>query len=357
LYIDPPHSIRRPGRPTALGNPAIRKPQPASQPDSDQRSHVAEPQIGAVVSTETDLNEPARLVQDALMYQAIISSPPAEPMIVEPTRDRTIAESVADAVEEVASVSAKPSEEDVLDAASASQSLEAAGAERQDRFRPAWEVDSLGLPPVCRQVVERVSAELSSVCQFLRPANGAARNLVSIDSCTRGEGRTTIAIALAHALAQQGQRILLVDADFGHPNLATQLGLAVSQGWENSVTGDLPVQDCCIYSIGDGFAVLPLGCAGLEVQDLETLQRIQELLLDVSAHFDRVVLDQGPGGHSWVGLPPQRLLAHVVVRSLRTTANKQLQRFVHRIQQRPEILISLVDNFATPSALAVAKSA
>ena len=247
-------------------------------------------------------------------------------------------------------------------AASAPTSVAAAASCPAERltaasFRAVWEVDCLGLPPVCRKIVETVGTDLQRVCQQLSPTPGTRRNLVSIDSCSRGEGRTTVALALAHGLAQAGQKIALVDADFGHPRLASELGLAIRQGWEHSVLHGLPIQECCIYSIGDGFTVLPLGSAGLEVNDLMTLQRIQGILQELSEHFDRVLLDQGPGGQIWVALPPQRLLAHVLVRSLRQTSAGELQRMLDRIKHPDDVLVSLVDNFATPSALAMAKSA
>jgi hypothetical protein len=95
----------------------------------------------------------------------------------------------------------------------------------------------------------------------------------------------------------------------------------------------------------------------LEANDLDTLQCIQDILAELAEHFDRVLLDNGPGGHTWVALPPERLLAHVVVRSLRQTNASELQRMLGRIQHPNDILISRVDNFAKPSDLAMARSA
>ena len=359
LYIDPPHSTLRPPRVASCRDAVALEQERDTQCDADRPSAGDAPATHSVISTAPEVNDVARQWDEAWVYQTLISSPPTEEMVAAPNQD--FAESCDEADADAACGSESGSVE-VLDEANCDADGECPSSDAECRtrevdFRPAWEVDSLGLPPICRQIVEHVSAGLSDVCQFLQPDHGEPRNLVSIDSLEREEGRTTLALALAHALAQQGQRILLVDADFSHPQLATALGLAVSQGWENAVSGELSVQDCCIYSIGDGFAVLPLGRGGLVVEDLQTLQRIQSLLQDLSTHFDRVILDQGPGGHGWVSLPPQRLLAHVVVRNLRTTSNESLQRFLHRIPQRPEVLISLIDNFATPSAVSVARSA
>ncbi len=359
LYIDPPHSTLRPVRAASFRDAVVLEKEPDSQRDAEQPSAGDAPATHSVISTAPEVNDVARQWDEAWVYQTLISSPPTEEMVSAPNRDLDDSwdEPDAELACESESDSAEVLDEATRDVDAGIPSSDAECSAREVDFRPAWEVDSLGLPPICRQIVEHVSAGLSDVCQFLQPDHGEPRNLVSIDSPVREEGRTTFALALAHALAQQGQRILLVDADFSHPQLATALGLAVSQGWENAVLGELSVQDCCIYSIGDGFSVLPLGRGGLVVEDLQTLQRIQSLLQDLSIHFDRVILDQGPGGHGWLSLPPQRLLAHVVVRNLRTTSNESLQRFIHRIPQRPEVLISLIDNFATPSAVSVARSA
>ena len=49
--------------------------------------------------------------------------------------------------------------------------------------------------------------------------------LLAIASGKVGVGKTVLAIGLAQALAQAGQRVLLVDADLGLANVDVQLGL------------------------------------------------------------------------------------------------------------------------------------
>ena len=56
-------------------------------------------------------------------------------------------------------------------------------------------------------------------------------------SCHRAEGRTTLVLTLARALARRPGRTLLVDADLTGPMLARQLGLQAqwaSMTWSNT---------------------------------------------------------------------------------------------------------------------------
>ena len=358
LYLDPPQVGLRPVRPDVLIPPA-----PAER-------------VTECCATEPHCCDGMPRWSNAFVYQLSIQTPPAEtvfpagalaePSTVEPqviaapTEVELSPETVCHAPPPLAETPAPRVE--LLPSPAEAKRGPAAPPDPPPgppaaTFRPVWEVDCLGLPPICRQIVETVAADLQRLCGHLSPASDGRRNLVSIDSCTRGEGRTTLALALAHGLAQTGQKILLVDADFRHPSLASQLGLAIRQGWEQAVRDGLPIPECCIHSIGDGFTVLPLGSAGLEANDLRTLQRIQDIWEELTGHFDRVLLDNGPGGHTWVALPPDRVQAHVVVRSLRQTSASERQRMLDRIRHPDDVMVSCVDNFATPSDLAMAKSA
>ena len=64
---------------------------------------------------------------------------------------------------------------------------------------------------------------LSTAPIEMSPQKG--RNLIAIASGKGGVGKTWLSISLAHALANQHQKVLLFDGDLGLANVDIQLGL------------------------------------------------------------------------------------------------------------------------------------
>ena len=120
---------------------------------------------------------------------------------------------------------------------------------------------------------------------------------IAIASGKGGVGKTWFAITLAHALARQGRRVLLFDADFGLANVDIQLGLTprhdLGQVLAGSITIDAAIEPCP----GGGFDVLP-GCSGsgaLASLDPSALDRVLGLLRSRGSGYDHVLLDLGAG--------------------------------------------------------------
>jgi flagellar biosynthesis protein FlhG len=123
--------------------------------------------------------------------------------------------------------------------------------------------------------------------------------LTAIASGKGGTGKTFLAINLAHALAREGERVLLCDADLGLSNTGVHLGL--------SEAGDLPALlsgkkalSHCVTRITTGrrglFDLLaaPAGSGSLADADEPTLRFLASELRFASG-YDRVLLDLGAG--------------------------------------------------------------
>jgi capsular exopolysaccharide synthesis family protein len=63
---------------------------------------------------------------------------------------------------------------------------------------------------------------------------------VMVTSAVRGEGKSSVAIGLAQAIALSGREVILVELDLRHPSLARTFGLADQGGVTNALLGSDP---------------------------------------------------------------------------------------------------------------------
>lgn len=68
--------------------------------------------------------------------------------------------------------------------------------------------------------------------------------IVVVTSALAGEGKTTTSGSLALSLAAAGQRTVLVDLDFRHPDAHNIVGGHNEAGAADALTGRIPLEDC-----------------------------------------------------------------------------------------------------------------
>jgi receptor protein-tyrosine kinase len=95
-----------------------------------------------------------------------------------------------------------------------------------------------------RQGVRSSSGDLEPF-RILRTAVDFARvtrpvRTVMVTSAVRGEGKTSVAIGLAQAIALSGRPVILVELDLRHPSLARTFSLADQGGVTNALLGSEP---------------------------------------------------------------------------------------------------------------------
>ena len=127
--------------------------------------------------------------------------------------------------------------------------------------------------------------------------------IIGVASGKGGVGKTVLAIGLAQALAEAGERVLLIDADLGLANVDVQLGLPAGPDLGMVLAGRLGLQAALQQHPG-GFAVLPgrSGSGALAGLGADAMAHLLEAARD---GFSAILLDIGAG----VQLAQRRLLA------------------------------------------------
>jgi flagellar biosynthesis protein FlhG len=121
--------------------------------------------------------------------------------------------------------------------------------------------------------------------------------IVAVASGKGGVGKTWFAITLAHALARQGRRVLLFDADLGLANVDIQLGLGPEQDLASVVAGRATLAEAALHHADGGFDIVVgrSGSGALSALDPAVLERVLVALRQEASQYDAVLLDLGAG--------------------------------------------------------------
>lgn len=140
--------------------------------------------------------------------------------------------------------------------------------------------------------------EMSPGGDVMQGACGRDRgHMVAIASGKGGVGKTCLAVNLAIALSQRGQRVTLVDADLGLANADVLCGLTPTRRLEQAVGESRPDLASMAVEAPGGFRLVP-GSAGIaRMADLSPARRAQ-LVAGVgrlTRSSDVVLIDTGAG--------------------------------------------------------------
>jgi capsular exopolysaccharide synthesis family protein len=115
-----------------------------------------------------------------------------------------------------------------------------------------------------------------------------------LSSASPSEGKTTIAVHLAIAHAQQKHKTLLIDGDLRRPGVHTKLGLMPESGLAAALMNGLVWQDKVIQPAGiPGLYVLPAGPSSRRCADLMGAN-LKQILAQAEAEYDLVIVDAPP---------------------------------------------------------------
>ena len=115
-----------------------------------------------------------------------------------------------------------------------------------------------------------------------------------VSSSVPREGKTTTATNLAIALAQAGQKVLLMDGDLRRPQVASILGIEPAVGLTTVLVGSMPLADAVQKHSVPNLWVLTSGATPPNPSELIQSHAMAEVLTQARQDYDIIVIDAPP---------------------------------------------------------------
>lgn len=125
-------------------------------------------------------------------------------------------------------------------------------------------------------------------------AAGPKPQVVAVCSALPNEGKTTVSACFARSAAMSGCRVLLIDCDGRHAALSALFSEAkVRAGLVQLLRGDAKVEQAIAIDPFSGAYIIRHSSNG-DVQDLSTPRLLKQLVDELRASFDLIILDTAP---------------------------------------------------------------
>ncbi len=132
----------------------------------------------------------------------------------------------------------------------------------------------------------RTNIEFSSIDDEIRS--------IMVTSSGPGEGKSTTTANLAVVFAQQGKRVLLIDADLRKPTVHYTFGITNTFGLTNVLTRQMEIQDAIKTTNEELLHVLPSGPIPPNPAELLSSRGMKEFFEEAKGAYDMLIFDTPP---------------------------------------------------------------
>lgn len=205
------------------------------------------------------------------------------------------------------------------------------------------DMTNLATDPGARELATNCVHRIRNKIESRREDTGTGYAMM-VTSAFQGDGKTTVAVALALSYAESGHRTILVDCDFIGRALSHQFHHLHSPGIcdvlrRGSIDGE-------IVEIGEKLSLLPVGMDRTFSASNLQIASLRRLLRTLRDRFDVVIVDSGPVTASVEAIPVASSCDGAVLAIRRGRSRSRLPESVRELTEAGVDYLGLVLNYA-----------
>jgi capsular exopolysaccharide synthesis family protein len=181
-----------------------------------------------------------------------------------------------------------------------------------EEIRNSLALPILGSVPEFRSNFRKPGSPLdAALCYYHRPGSPEAeayrsvrtalkvclqkgQKIIQVTSPETGDGKSTLVANLAIAIAQSGQRVLLIDCDLRKPTMHRLFGMRQDIGVTDVLSRDIDLPTAVQHTVVDGLCVLTSGELPSNPAEMLASPEFERLLREAGNEYDLVLVDTPP---------------------------------------------------------------
>ena len=184
---------------------------------------------------------------------------------------------------------------------------------KKTRIDPdAWNIRTMFGPNLNFAVTEAYKLLRTNI-MFSLPEEGDC-HVIGVTSSIQSEGKSSTACNLAYALAETGNKVLLLEGDLRRPTLASKMGLAKTPGISNLLVSNgeyhEAIQQC---SLAPQMDILTSGDIPPNPSELLSSNRMVRLMEQLKSDYQYIIFDLPPVAAVADALAVAKLLDGIVM--------------------------------------------
>ena len=141
--------------------------------------------------------------------------------------------------------------------------------------------------------------------------------IIRIASVVKGEGKTTIARALAWYCRKTGKSVVLVDGDIEHHSMSLSFGLDDRPGLIDYLYGQKQINGIIAQDRTAGISIIPVGSRHILDLDMPVISRLDTLFSTLRSDYEKIIFLDSPSSGNHLMLA-DNLPSHDVIIVLRS---------------------------------------